>query len=173
MEIISSSKFKSFCDEHEIRSPVKEIGVGRYPSFEPESLRTINIHIVQEDVPEYLFELLKIILKSELEWILAPKYRFVVNPVNTKELKDDDAIIFKEDEQKGLCEYLSNLINNIRCVTDDLFLVSKSGNIIIRYDHHVISEGLSIELNDVSVTGTLLQKLNHFGAELELYYLQG
>lgn len=58
-------------------------------------------------------------------------------------------------------------------MTDDLFLVSRSGNIIVSYDHHAIDGGLSIDLNDLNATGILLQKLNDFGAELELYYRNG
>ncbi len=156
-----------------MRLPDKEVGIGRYPAFNPESLRTINIHLAHEDVPDYLFELLKIILRSESAWFLVPKYRFILKPLDGQELADDDAILFQEKEQKQICDYLSNLISNIRCVADDIFLVSKNGNIIVRYDHHLISEGLSIELNDVNVTGTLLQNLNLLGAELELYYFNG
>ena len=122
-------------------------------------------------MPDYLYQLLGIILSSEDSWILVPKFRFISIPIALRELADDDAIIFEKDEQNEICDYLSKIINNIGCVSDDLFILSKSGDIIIRYDHHVISEGLSIDLNNVNITSTLLKNLNDFGAELELYYI--
>jgi|GEM_PF-3446105 len=173
MEIIDNSKFTSFCDEHGIHLPDKKIGVGRYPSFKPEALRTINVHLLKSDIPDYLLELLKIILKVENEWILSSKFRYIKKLNGLAELANVDAVIFERREQREICDYLSILLNYIRCLTDDLFLLSKSGNIIIRYDHHVISDGLSISLNDINMAGSLLLGLNEMGVELELFYYDG
>ena len=170
MDIISNSKFRSFCKEHGIRLPDKKVGIGRYPSFDLEAQRTINIHLKESDVPNYLFKLLEVILGIETKWILLSKFKYLEGLDGFGPLTDEDAIQFEKDEQSDICHYLSNLLSHIRCVTDDLFLVCKSGKIIIRYDHHVLTEGLSISLNDITVAGNLLQGLNKLGAELELYY---
>jgi len=55
-------------------------------------------------------------------------------------------------------------------VSDDLYLVSQSGDVIVRYDHHIYASGLTIYINNIIKSNELLVGLNTLGTELDLYF---
>lgn len=175
MKILSHSDFQNFCVQSGIEFPnsksVKKIG--KYLSFKIGPKRTVVIHIVESDSGEYLTRLFQAVLSVETTWILSSRVRYR-GDVNFGDLKLNQEVITVTNSDKNIfSKFLFEYLHKLRSVSDDLFIVGHSGNVIIKYDHHIFSDGLDIYMNDIKKTSKLLKSLNELGAELNLYYCEG
>ena len=80
------------------------------------------------------------------------------------------APLFKPPDRQKLVEYLCTRPMDIGGFSADLYVLSTRGNVLLTWDHHTASEGVTIELCEVSQATQLLVALNELSAELDVYY---
>ncbi len=173
MKIIDQSKFQDFCEKSNIAIPDPKLNIGKELTYRDGPLRTIVIHVVESDSNEYIFKLLDAILSIERFWILTPRFIYHDQLKIRGVQYQEESITFDPSEKEELCAYLLHHRNNLRSISDDLYLLGESGNVIMPYDHHMEADGLPIFLININQAGKLLLSLNSFGAEFEVFYSNG
>ena len=147
------------------------IGIGRELSYINPPLRTLVFQFVESDPLEYVAGAVALILDIEEEWLLFPRFGNA-SDIQLLVGKDDfAAILVKAPERPILVNYLCTRSTSREFASADLYVVSKSGNILITWDHHTLAEGLSIQFQQVKDASQVLLALNEFGAELDVYYV--
>ncbi len=171
MEPITYDKIQDICSQSSIKVADPSIGIGRELTYINPPLRTLVFQFVESDPLEYVAGAVALILDIEEEWLLFPRYG------NASDLqllvgKDDfAAILVKASERPSLVNYLCTRPTSREFASADLYVVSKSGNILITWDHHTAREGLSVKFQQIQDASSVLVALNEFGAELEVYYV--
>jgi hypothetical protein len=170
MKQFSQSEFKQFCDISNIDLPDSNLDIGRDLFFKDIIHRTIVLHISKSDQHVYLFDLISSILSLDSSWILVPRYQYKKDFKLFNTQYTNEFLTFDRADIKDICEYLIRYLDKLCVVSDDLYLVSQSGDVIVRYDHHIYVSGLTIYINNIIKSNKLLIGLNTLGAELELYF---
>jgi hypothetical protein len=117
----------------------------------------------------YVSSVISIILEVEEEWFLIPRYG-TASDLHIIESGEVAAILFRPPDRQKLIGYLCTRSMDIEGFSADLYVLSTSGNVLVTWDHHTASEGLTIQLCKVSQATQLLVALNELGAELEVFY---
>jgi hypothetical protein len=173
MKTITLSELSDFCSGASISIPKSDVGIGNDLSFFDCPARTVVIHFSETDVPDYLQKILNIIFSVDRAWLLVPRFQFQPdwNIPNTTE--NDAAILFESNAITELSTLLVKRLQYIKSFTEDLFIISGSGNLLMRFDHHFLDEGLDLYVKDIKKSNQLLVALNDIGSELEVYYNNG
>ena len=157
MSEISQEQLRKILAEAGVSIAGSELDTGNELSYQEDPARVIVVYFDESDIPEELSRTLEQILSVESCWILVPREG------------SDSASIFEKQDIQSLVKRLISHIPKMNHVGEDLYLIGKSGNIFISFDHHLSEEGLGIFLSDIGTTGALLSILNEIGAELELF----
>ena len=120
--------------------------IGRQLTFSELPLRTVVVHFGQSDSKDYISKVVEIVLQTEAEWVLTTRYGTASDLGIIEGSNTFAAILFKTSERGKLVDYLTSRPMNIGRVSSDLYVLSKSGDVLVTWDHHTSSEGLQIEL---------------------------
>ena len=171
MKPVDNKDFINICRDKGINIPDENLGIGKDLSFDQGPLRTIVIHFGKDDSPDYLRKILTLILDSVDKWLFVPRFR--IPSIFTENHNQNENLPFSF-EVSNLDTTIKTMVGyrpELSCIADDVGLLSICGNILIKYDHHFQTEGLSVFLNDIELCNSLLISLNKIGTELELYYI--
>ena len=169
MEPISTPELEACLSGAAIAVADQILHIGRELSYSEPPLRTIVIHFGESDTQLYVSKVISIILEVEEEWFLIPRYG-TASDLHIIESGEVAAILFRPPDRQKLIEYLCTRPMDIGGFSADLYVLSTSGNVLVTWDHHTVSEGLTIQLCRVPQATQLLVALNELGAELEVYY---
>jgi len=157
MPEINEEQLRKILAEAGISIAGSELDTGNELSYQENPARIINIYFDESDIPSGLGKTLEQILSVEPCWILVPREG------------SSKASVFEKQDTQSLVKQLIAHLPEMSNVGEDLYIIGKSGNVFISFDHHLPEEGLGIFLSDVGTAGTLLGVLNEIGAELELF----
>jgi hypothetical protein len=157
----NQSEFADICSRAGLTIADSTLGVGRELSYCEGPVRTIVIHFVESDFPDVWKKTLKGILSLEAQWILMNRHGHF------------QAKQYGQGEVETLLDLLIQRYSKVIYEGDDQYLVSKEGNVVVSYDHHMFDDGLAVCTNAVSLAGKLLCRLNEMGGELELFSKNG
>jgi len=170
MKPISYDKVQTFFSQASISVVDPKNGIGCELSYLNPPLRTVVFHFVDSDPLEYLSGAVALILDIEEEWLLFPRYGRASDLKFVKSNDDFAAILFETEDKPILVDYLCTRPSARGSTSSDLYVISKSGKILITWGHHTAEDGMSIEFQQVRNASRVLAALNEFGAELEVYY---
>ncbi len=170
MEQIAIAQFEAFLSRAEIAVADPIHRIGRQLSYKRPPLRTIIVHFGESDIPDYVSAVVRTVLETEKDYFLTPRYGKASDLGLIEDAIEFTAILFAERDRPRLVEYLCTRPMAIGRVSTDLYVLSATGNVLLTWDHHTASEGLTIELCKVGQASQLLVALNELGAELEVYY---
>ena len=175
MKPLDEPLFQAFLQKADIRLPDQALQkqIGRELTFRHGPKRTIVVHFSKEDVPQATLDVLKIIFSLHNEWIFLPRHGYLSNWRELEVSKEDRAIIFEESEKLQLCDLVIGHFDKMFQTSDDMYICSEAGSTIVSIDHHLFDDGLNIYINDIELSGQMLQRLNAYGAELEVFYMNG
>ena len=145
------------CSRAGIAIPDPSLGIGLQLTYRDDPGRTIVVHFRESDFPETWKMTLGAVLQLKPPWLLVSRF----GPIDPRR--------FGEVELGSLLDILVELQAQVSNQSDDQYLVSKDGQVIISYDHHMFEDGLAIFTNDVTLTSAMLCRLNEVGAEIELF----
>lgn len=166
----SESEFSTILEERGItRSPL-EVGIGSQLSFERHSARVVNIHFLEEESEEYLSGILHLLFSVEEDWLVFPRYGKPEDFLGSSDIQGAAAVYVSGDDVSGMASALVTLQQNLKVIGHDPYLIAGSGEILAAWDHHVISDGFSVQFANVAKATRFISRLNEFGAEFEVYY---
>jgi hypothetical protein len=171
MKPVGTERFDVFLSRSGIRVADPAHRIGRELSYAKPSPRTIIIHFGESDGSAYLAAVVRIVLKTEGDYFLTPRYGRASDLGLMEGTGEFAAILFTEEDRPRLVEYLCTRPMEIGLVSIDLYVLSATGNLLLTWDHHAASEGLTVELCQVDQATQLLVSLNELGAELEVHYV--
>jgi hypothetical protein len=157
MPEINEEQLRKILAEAGISIAGSELDTGNDLSYKENPARIINVYFDESDIPGGLSKTLEQILSVEPCWILVPREG------------SGKASVFEKQDTQNLVKQLIDHLPKMNNVGEDLYIIGKSGNVFISFDHHLLEEGLGIFLSDIGTAGTLLGVLNEIGAELELF----
>ena len=157
MPEIKEEQLRKILAEAGISLAGSELDTGNDLSYKENPARIIVVYFDESDIPDGLAKTLEQILSVESCWILVPREG------------TGSASVFEKQDTQSLVNQLIAHFPKMNNVGEDLYVIGKSGNVFISFDHHLTEEGLGIFLSDVGTAGTLLGVLNEIGAELELF----
>ena len=173
MDALSQTQLQALLARVNIVPPERRPGTGRELRHAQPARRTLVIHFGEADPPEYISGVLSIVLSSHDSWLLVPRHGPASKLGIPMTVPEAEALAFGLAERNELCSYLCQRDMSLGSVSSDLYALSADGNIILTWDHHTADEGLCVALRDVKTASKLLSELNDFGAELEVYYIDG
>jgi hypothetical protein len=174
MKTLEQTDFEDFCSRSiiHLHGPELKKRIGNELSFGDCPLRTLVVHFAHSDPPEYVLKILRILLGIEDSWLLSPRFTYREDMRLFHKQFTFEILIIDKQDKSVFSEFLLEYLGRLKSISDDLFVIGLSGKVIVRYDHHIFSDGLSISLNDVGKAGSLLKALNDLGTELELFYCE-
>jgi len=173
MNALTQEQFQEFLARVDIVPAERQPGIGRELRHRVSARRTLVIHFGQVDPPEYISGVLSIVLSSQNSWLLVPRHGPASRLGIITTVPEVEALAFDPAERNELCSYLCKRDMNIGSISSDLYALSADGNTIVTWDHHTADEGLCVALREVKTASKLLAELNDFGAELEVYHIDG
>ena len=157
MPEINEEQLRKILAEAGISIAGSELDTENELSYKENPARIIVVYFDESDIPGGLAKTLEQILSVESCWVLVPREG------------SDKASVFEKQDIQSLVKHLIAQLPKMNNVGEDLYIIGKSGNVFISFDHHLLEEGLGIFLSDIGTAGTLLGVLNEIGAELELF----
>jgi hypothetical protein len=157
----NQSEFAEICSRAGLAIADSTLGVGRELTYCEGPVRIIVIHFVEADFPEVWKKTMMGILSLEAQWILMNRHGHF------------QARQYGQGEVETLLDLLIQRYPKVIYEGDDQYLVSKEGNVVVSYDHHMLDDGLAVYTNAVSLASKLLCRLNEMGVELELFSKNG
>jgi hypothetical protein len=154
---INTEQLKKILAEAGISLAGSELDNGNEISYKENPARIIVVYFDESDIPDGLAKTLEQVLSVETCWILVPREG------------SGKASAYEQQETQSLIERLISHLPKMNNDGEDLYIIGKSGNVFISFDHQLPDQGLGIFLSDVGTAGTLLGILNRMGAELELF----
>ena len=173
MNTLTETALHAFLAKVAIEAALPERHIGRELSYRPPARRTIVVHFGPNDSAGYVSGIVSLLLASEESWLLVPRYGAASQLGDFTTDDEAEALLFDPSERERLCRYVCTRDMALGSASQDIYLVSADGNVLITWDHHTEDEGLSIEVRDVRQSSGLLTDLNTFGAELEVFYTDG
>ena len=170
MKPVDIDQLQAFLSNARIATADPSLKIGRELSYAEPPIRTVVIHFGEADTKTYISKVVSIILELEDEWFLIPRYG-TASDLHLIENGRFAAILFRPPDRQKLVEYLCTRPMDIGGFSVDLYVLSTSGGVLLTWDHHTASEGLTIQLCKVEQATQLLVALNELGAELEVYYV--
>jgi hypothetical protein len=133
----------------------------------------VVLHFAKSDNEAYVVDAVSRVLRLAEEWLLVPRYGSASKLGLLDSAPSLAAVSFSAPEQPQLARYLYSRPMNFHSSSQDLYVLSASGGVLVTWDHHTADEGLRIELLSVKDAERLLVSLNELGAELDLLYSNG
>lgn len=171
MKPIEDKIFKQICDDNGIVIPDGKLGIGKDIHFDRGPLRTLVIYFGKEDYPDYLCNILTIIMDLDDSWLLIPRFFIPTVFKINDQYNRYSSFSFEKQEFELLIDTLAKYRSDLCCISDDIYLLSHCGKIILKYDHHFQNDGLAVFINDIEISNKLLLSLNKIDTELELFYV--
>jgi hypothetical protein len=140
-------------------------GIGLVPQFHHGPRRIVTVS-VGEPGNEYVHEMAGLILGLCDTWILIPRYSRSSGIGFADPGPSAVAVAFSRSDLASLAQHLS-AFRHPQAIYSDLWLLSGSGKILLRWTHHVYSDGLDVEFVAAPDAGQLLVSLNEAGAEFQ------
>lgn len=173
MITLDKSELKDFFGKTKIVVADPALPIGRELRYSPSPRRTLVIHFGAADTNDYITRVVSIVLSARRAWILIPRHGPASKLALSSAFLMAEALTFNEIEREQLSQYLCTRDMGPGSVSTDPYIVAGDGETIVTWDHHTHDEGLRIDLQDVSVSSTLLATLNDFGVEMEVFYSDG
>lgn len=170
MKTLTISELSDFCSRANILIPKPDVGIGNDLSYCEYPVRTVVVHFSETDIPDYLLKILNSMFSLDQSWLLVPRFKFQSDWNIPRTTENYAALVYENDDITQLSTILLKRLEYIKSFTEDLFIISGSGHMIMRFDHHFLDEGLDLYLKDIKTSNRLLVTLNNIGTELEIYY---
>lgn len=126
-------------------------------SFRKGPARVMVVYFDESDFPGLFRKTLEQIFSIEPCWLLIQREG------------SGQVLAFERPEFPDLIDRMNSHLPQLTHVGEDWYLMAKSGEVLVSFDHHLSEDGLTLSLSNVAKAGTLLQSLNEIGAELELF----
>ena len=159
--MVTESDFMEICSRSGISIPDPLLGIGLELTYRDDPARTIVVYFLESDFPETWKMTMGAVLQLKPQWLLVSRY----GPIDARQ--------FEEEELSNLLDFLVEIQTKVSKESDDKYLISKDGKVLISYDHHMFEDGLAIYTNDVPFTSAVLCSLNELGAEIQLFSKRG
>ena len=170
MNTLTLAELHQFLASVALNIAAPERGVGRELSYRPSALRTVVIHFGPDDSSDYVREVVSILLSFDDSWLLMARHGSASQLGDLTTQDDAEALTFASAERHRLCDYLCTREMRLGSVSQDVYVLSEDGNMLVTWDHHTEDEGLQVDLRDVERANELLVALNTLGAEVEVFY---
>jgi len=171
MEPITFREADDFLAKSGVKVADSWLGIGRELTYANHPLRTIVLYIAKSDTYEYISGVISLILNFEEEWLLFSRHSPASDLSLIESATDCASIRFSKEEVSSLVSYLCTRATDPETFSADLYIIGKSGKILITWDHHSSDEGIAIQFQDIDDASRVLCSLNDFGAELEVLYI--
>jgi hypothetical protein len=169
MEPVTATRLHAMLARAEIDVAADTARVGKELSYRSGPRRTIVIHLGDTDSREYCVELMTRVLEADDTWVLLTRYGSVAGLGLITGVENAEALEFATSERAALAQYLCSRSTRLDSISADLYVLGRSGEVLLTWDHHSADEGISVELQSVATSGRLLAALNDLGAELEVF----
>jgi len=173
MNTLNQTALDEFLTKAAIEAAAPERHIGRELIYRPPARRTIVVHFGPNDSAVYVSAVVSLLLASQESWLLVGRYGPASQLGDLTTDAGAEALVFDATERERLCRYVCARDMRMSSASQDIYLVSADGNVLVTWDHHTEDEGLGIDMRDVRQSNALLTDLNRFGAELEIFYTDG
>jgi hypothetical protein len=170
MEPISNSQFKAYLSRARIVVADPNLNIGKDLSYSETALRRVVVYFGESDSQIYVSKVISILFEVEEDWFLIPRFG-TASDLHIIEGENVSAILYRPPDRQNLVEYLFTRSMDLGGFSADLYVLSRSGDILIIWDHHTASEGLKIDFCKVVQSTQFLSALNELGSEFEVYHL--
>ena len=158
---IEHQELKIFLEEAGISVPPESQNIGRDISYTKGLKRTVVIHFGKADFPEIVKNTLEAVCSIENAWLW------------TKRFGEKTATKYDKSSHEPLISRLIEKWHQLNSIGDDIYLISGDGKAFLRFDHHIVEDGMPIYFNDIEKSGLFISKLNRIGAEFEVFSSNG
>src|SRR5262245_51606682 len=121
--------------------------------------RMVVLHFGKSDTEAYVLDAVARVLRLADAWLLVPRYGSASKLGLLDSAASMAAISFSAAEHSQLARYLYSRPMDFDSSSQDLYVLSANGGVLVTWDHHMADEGLRVELLSVKDTEQLLVSL--------------
>jgi hypothetical protein len=173
MNPISEQDFRKFLEKNEISLAAVELNIGKQLSSPKLDKRIVIIHLLNNDLDEYIASILRLLLRLEREWFVFPRYGTIENVMQESSYADIYAANINANEIEELIEAIISIQRNQKVIESDPYMLADSGEILASWDHHIFLDGFCVSFSNIKKSTMFVGSLNELGVELDVIYSNG